>query len=75
MAMAAVHRAAFSVLSVPIQLELGLSLPQMGTLQSALLAGYLVGQVPAGVLADRFGGAALATVGLFLWSSTCLLFR
>lgn len=53
MAMAAVHRAAFSVLSVPIQLELGLSLPQMGTLQSALLAGYLVGQVHGRAVAGQ----------------------
>lgn len=45
MAMAAVHRAAFSVVALPIQQELGFTLPQMGMLQSALLLGYLIGQV------------------------------
>lgn len=45
MALAAVHRVAFSVLAVPIQAQLGLSLVQMGMLQSSLLAGYVLGQV------------------------------
>jgi MFS family permease len=52
MSLAAVHRVTFSVLAVPIQAQLGLSLVQMGVLQSSLLAGYVVGQVgrcgPAG---------------------------
>jgi hypothetical protein len=52
MALAAVHRVAFSVLSVPIQAEFGLSLPEMGMLQSALLGGYVLGQV------SRHWGAA-----------------
>lgn len=73
MVLAAVHRAAFAVLAVPIQQDLALSPPQMGKLQCALLLGYLCGQVPAGMLADRFGGDLLATVGLFLWSGTCML--
>jgi hypothetical protein len=45
MALAALHRVAFSVLAVPIQAEFGLSLPEMGMLQSALLGGYMLGQV------------------------------
>lgn len=45
MAAAAVHRTAFSVLAPPIQVELGLSLPQMGHVHSALLTGYVLGQV------------------------------
>ena len=75
MAFAAVHRVAFAALAVPIQSQLGFSLPQMGLLHSSLLCGYLLGQVPAGFLADRVGGAPLATAGLFLWSAICCLFR
>lgn len=45
MAAAAIHRTAFSVLAPPIQAELGLSLPQMGHVHSALLVGYVLGQV------------------------------
>lgn len=49
----AVSRVAFSVLAPTIQLELGLSLPEVGLLQSALLVGYAAGQVrlyPSAVL-------------------------
>ena len=45
---AAVQRVAFSVLAVPIQAEFGFSLPEMGMLQSALLGGYVLGQVGRG---------------------------
>ncbi len=31
-------------------------------------------QIPAGLLADRIGGAHLAAAGLFTWSAACLLF-
>lgn len=48
MVLAAVHRAAFAVLAVPIQQDLALSPPQMGKLQCALLLGYLCGQVMSG---------------------------
>lgn len=43
--LAAVHRAAFSVLAIPLQQQLGLSMAQMGALHSALLVGYLLAQV------------------------------
>ena len=45
MASASMHRVTFSVLAVPICAEFGLSLPQMGVLHSAVLAGYILGQV------------------------------
>lgn len=45
MAVASAHRVTLSVLAVPLQHELGLTLPQMGILQSAVLAGYILGQV------------------------------
>ena len=45
MGCASMHRVTFSVLAVPIRSEFGLSLPQMGVLHSAVLAGYILGQV------------------------------
>lgn len=45
MASASMHRVTFSVLAIPIRAEFGLSLPQMGVLHSAVLAGYILGQV------------------------------
>lgn len=45
MALAAVHRVAFSVLALPIQAALGLSMPDMGRAHAALLLGYVLGQV------------------------------
>ncbi|GAB4823811.1 hypothetical protein N2152v2_010857 [Parachlorella kessleri] len=74
MLLAALHRVAFSVLAVPIQQQFGLSLPQMGLLQSALLVGYVVGQIPLGLVADRVGGAQLLLACLFLWSLATSLF-
>lgn len=56
MALAAVHRVAFSVLALPIQAALGLSMPDMGRAHAALLLGYLLGQV-------RGGGVGRRTVG------------
>ena len=52
MALAAVHRVAFSVLALPIQAALGLGMPDMGRAHAALLAGYVLGQVGA----ERQGG-------------------
>lgn len=43
--MAAIGRASFSVLSVPIQQSYGLTLSQVGMAQSAMLLGYLIFQV------------------------------
>ena len=43
--MAAVGRVSFSVLAVPIQHQFGLRMSDMGVLQSAMLGGYVLGQV------------------------------
>lgn len=42
---AAISRVSFSVLAVPIQEQYGLTLGDMGVLQSSLLMGYVLGQV------------------------------
>lgn len=66
--MAAVGRVSFSVLAVPIQQQFKLSMGDMGLLQSAMLVGYVIGQVPAGMVADRWGGAQTLCGGLIAWS-------
>ena len=37
--------ATIAVLAVPLQATLGLSMPQLGVLQAAVLIGYVTGQV------------------------------
>jgi MFS family permease len=66
--MAAVGRVSFSVLAVPIQQQYNLRLTEMGLLQSAMLIGYVLGQVPAGIIADRLGGPQTLCAGLIAWS-------
>jgi ACS family glucarate transporter-like MFS transporter len=51
------HRSTFAVLMPSLQQQYGLSLSQVGVLQTATLAAYLLGQLPSGRLADRLGGA------------------
>ncbi|KAK9787869.1 hypothetical protein WJX73_001410 [Symbiochloris irregularis] len=70
MALASIHRVTFSVLAVPFAEEFSLSMPQVGLLQSAVLCGYMFGQVPAGIIADQLGGIKVMTVGLVLWCLT-----
>ena len=66
MACASMHRVTFSVLAIPIREEFGLSLPQMGVLQSAVLAGYILGQVTAVVISPVFLGSPGAP-SIFAW--------
>ncbi|KAK9806084.1 hypothetical protein WJX72_000485 [[Myrmecia] bisecta] len=70
MTLATLHRLTFPALAVSFTAEFGLTLPSLGVLQSAVLAGYLVGQVPCGFLADRFGGAKVLLCGLIAWSAS-----
>ncbi|KAG1669639.1 hypothetical protein FOA52_010799 [Chlamydomonas sp. UWO 241] len=48
------------------------AIEMVGLLHSAMLAGYLAGQLPAGLLADRFGGERLLLLSLALWSAALL---
>jgi MFS family permease len=57
------HRSAFAALLPPLLPGLALTPSAAGALQAAMLAGYLAGQVPAGVWADRLGGPRV-----LLWS-------
>ena len=53
--------------------ELGLSRSQLGLLTSAIWGGMLLGMLPAGVLADRFGERRVIAVGATLLGLVLLL--
>lgn len=44
MGLASMQRATIAILAVPLQSALGLSTPQLGVLQAAVLVGYVAGQ-------------------------------
>jgi MFS family permease len=50
------HRSTFAVLLPDLAAQLGLKASQAGAVQAVMLAAYLVGQVPAGRLADKYSG-------------------
>ncbi len=39
----------------------------MGWLQSAMLWGYVIGQIPIGNLADRWGGSPMMQLSILGW--------
>ncbi|GBF87543.1 hypothetical protein Rsub_00254 [Raphidocelis subcapitata] len=67
------HRSVFSALLPELAAHLQLRPSQMGEVQAAMLAAYLAGQLPAGALADRFGGLRVLLFGLALWSAATAL--
>jgi sugar phosphate permease len=65
-----VHRLSTAVLSDRLTIAFGASAAQLGTLHASFFAIYAVAQIPAGVLADRYGpryvgalGAAVLSLG------------
>eukprot|EP00873_Tetraselmis_striata_P034628 jgi/Tetstr1/454892/TSEL_041756.t1 len=69
MASCSITRATVPVLAVPVFVEqFGYTPAMMGVLQSSILCGYFVGQVPAGFVADKMGGDRLMLLGMILWS-------
>ncbi|UPR00951.1 MFS general substrate transporter [Chloropicon primus] len=65
-------RVAMGILAVPLIQEFSLSMTELGVLQSSYLWGYLVGQIPAGLASDKYGGVEVMLVGLLVWSlATC----
>ena len=71
-----VHRVGFATASSPLRDELGLSQRHLGWLMASFLIAYGLGEVPCGVLGDRFGarhllaivilGGSLTTAGIAL---------
>lgn len=61
-------RVNFSAAAPMIAADLNLSVIQLAYIHSAFLAGYLIGHIPAGILADsRFGGARVLCTGATAW--------
>ncbi|KAF8059183.1 NDK1 [Scenedesmus sp. PABB004] len=67
------HRSAFAVLLPDLCAQLGLRAGEAGAVQAVMLAGYLAGQLPAGRLADEYGGPRVLLAGLALWSAATAL--
>lgn len=63
-------RATLSVAGVGMAKDLGISSVGLGYLFSAFSWAYVLGQVPAGWLGDKWGSKATIFTGLLLWSLT-----
>jgi sugar phosphate permease len=63
-----IHRLGFAAGNAAIMRDLGLSNAQMGDVAAAFLVAYGLGQVPGGLLGDRFGARHLLTILVLAWS-------
>ena len=61
-------RHCITVANTTIQLELGFTSEQMGTVFAAFSLGYLLCQIPGGLLGNRFGTRAALPMLSLLWS-------
>jgi len=62
------HRYAWGYVRRAVQQQFGLSDADLGWLDSAFMATYSLGQIPAGWAADRFGPRRMLTVIMTTWS-------
>ncbi len=63
-----VQRTGLNAVKRPICNDVGINTEDFGALGSALLVGYAMMQVPAGWLADRFGGRNVLAALAIVWS-------
>jgi D-galactonate transporter len=61
-------RATLSITGSQISGELGISTVQMGYIFSAFAWSYVIAQIPAGWLLDRFGARRVYATSIFIWS-------
>ena len=61
-------RATLSITKTSLSNDLGLDSVAMGYLLSAWAWSYVIAQIPAGWLLDRFGSKRVYGAGIFLWS-------
>jgi MFS transporter, ACS family, glucarate transporter len=66
-------RSTFSIAGSAASKDLGLGPVQMGYILSAFAWAYVIGQIPGGVLLDRFGTKRVYTLAIVLWSVFTLL--
>jgi nitrate/nitrite transporter NarK len=74
LAVLAIMNSAYSYVLGSIKGELLLSYTESGALMSAYFTGYMIGQLPWGVLADRFGSRRVMAVSVFGVSVATVLF-
>ena len=68
-----IDRIAISIAIVPMSEENAWSPTVQGAVMSAFFLGYVVLQIPAGYLSDRFGGKWVLGLGVLFWSLFTLL--
>jgi len=68
-----IDRIAISIAIIPMAAENNWDATTQGAVMAAFFIGYLTLQVPAGLLADRFGGKWVLGMGVLLWSVFTLL--
>lgn len=61
-------RSSLSITGTSVQKELGFSTVQLGYLFSAFSWAYVVGQLPGGMLLDRFGARRVYAASIALWT-------
>jgi MFS transporter, ACS family, glucarate transporter len=66
-AIAFLDRTNISVAGLQIERDFGLSNQHLGWIFSSFLIGYAVFQLPAGVLAVRYGPRRVLTIGVLIW--------
>ena len=66
-------RSNLSTAIIPMAAQFGWSKTDQGAILSAFFIGYVVGQLPGGVLTLRFGGSAVFLVGIFVTAVLTLL--
>ncbi|GBQ31137.1 MFS transporter [Gluconacetobacter azotocaptans] len=69
-----IDRAALSISSTAVMADMHMSYTQMGMLLSVFAWAYLAGQIPMGLLADRFDSRHLLGAGLIVWSCAQMAF-
>jgi len=68
-----IDRIAISIAIIPMSEENGWSPTVQGAVMSAFFLGYVILQIPAGYLSDRFGGKWVLGLGVLFWSVFTLL--
>jgi OPA family sugar phosphate sensor protein UhpC-like MFS transporter len=67
-------RKSFSVVKSSLSRELGFSTGTLAAIDTVYLVAYACGQVPSGLVADRWGARRLVATGMLLSALACLVF-
>jgi sugar phosphate permease len=67
-------RKGFSVVKSTLSRELGFGTGTLAAIDTAYLIAYACGQVPSGLVADRWGARRLVAAGMFISAGACVAF-